>query len=105
MFEINGYLWDIVYVDNDSILLLKPDGTYSVACVDSSVQVIYVSNNLYGEFLHKVLSHEITHCFAFSYGINMSYEEEERLCDFVATYGFEVVEMADFVYKMIKKVS
>jgi hypothetical protein len=39
----------------------------------------------------KVLSHELTHAAMFSYGIQMSLEQEEIFADLIATYGREII--------------
>jgi len=37
--------------------------------------------------MKKVLCHELTHAAMFSYGIELSIEQEELLADLIATYG------------------
>ena len=41
--------------------------------------------------MKKVLAHEITHAAMFSYGIEMSLEQEELFADLTASYGREIV--------------
>ena len=45
--------------------------------------------------LTKVLTHEICHAFCFSYGILLDMDTEEIIADFLATYGRDVIELAD----------
>ena len=54
--------------------------------------------------LTKVITHEIVHCLIFSYGIDYSIDEEEKIADFIATFGREVINVADNIVKLITMV-
>ena len=90
-FEINGINWTVVYVDARNRLLTRSDG----AVTDANTKCVYVSNLLYGAFLRKVLLHEVCHATMFSYDIHIPIEQEEFICDFVATYGDSVFDVVD----------
>lgn len=62
---------------------------------DNKQKTIFLYENLDGSLLYKVLCHELVHAFCFSYGIRFSIEEEERMADFIATYGKEIFDMTD----------
>jgi len=53
--------------------------------------------------LKKVLCHEITHAAMFSYDVNLSIEQEELLADLIATYGEEIIEVTNRIFRKIKK--
>lgn len=92
-FEINGINWTVVYVDARNRLLTRSDGSRSVAVTDANTKCVYVSNLLYGAFLRKVLLHEVCHATMFSYDIHIPIEQEEFICDFVATYGDSIFDI------------
>ena len=96
-FELNGIRWQIVWVDNKNSLLSRTDGSMSVGVTDMNTHCIYLAKSLHGAFLRKVIIHELCHCVCMSYNIYMPIEQEEMLCDFVATYGDQVFEIVDIL--------
>ena len=103
MFNINNIEWDIVIVPADSVELRKPDGRYAYGMCDSWSSTIYISDELYGEFFKKVLCHEITHAAMFSYGVDLTHDEEELIADLISTYGAEVIDITNRMFYTIKK--
>ena len=103
MFEINGIYWDVKFVHPSSRELMRSDGTRTVGVTDWNKKTVFLSNMLRGPFLRKVYIHEVCHCAIFSYSINMDIEQEEFLCDWVATYGDEVFDIVDGVFSVLKK--
>lgn len=95
MFSINGYLWKIEYVSPHSKILVRDDGVATIGVTDFNTLTVSIADNLYGALLRKVIIHELSHCFVFSYGLKWGRAEEERLCDFVATYGNDIISIAD----------
>lgn len=61
------------------------------------------SINMY-EKLKKVLAHELTHAAIFSYDISLKPEEEELIADLVGTYGEEIINNTNLLFKQIKKI-
>lgn len=96
-FELNGIQWQIVWVDNKNSLLSRTDGSMSVGVTDMNTHCIYLAKSLHGAFWRKVLIHELCHCVCMSYDIYMPIEQEEMLCDFVATYGDQVFDIVDIL--------
>lgn len=96
-FELNSIQWQIVWVDNKNSLLSRTDGSMSVGVTDINTHCIYLAKSLHGAFLRKVIIHELCHCVCMSYNIYMPIEQEEMLCDFVATYGDQVFEIVDIL--------
>lgn len=103
VFTINGERWDVVYVPFYHYKLEKSDGQFSVGACDDIDKRIYLSEELQGRFLKKVLCHEITHAAMFSYNVDLTYDEEELVADLIATYGEEVVDITDSIFKRIKE--
>lgn len=102
MFIINGIQWDIVFVEQYNDNLRRSDGSITVGVTDFPQRTVFLSNLLKGPFLRKVTAHELTHCFCFSYDLTFDIEEEERMADFIATYGEELIYLLDDVMRNIK---
>ena len=105
MYKINGITWYMSRVRSDNPMLMRSDGSITVGMCDRETQTIYVSDALHGRFLRKVLLHEICHSAMFSYGINMSVDQEELFCDLLSTYGDEIIAITDSVFKALSEVA
>lgn len=102
-FVANNRLWTIQYTYPQSDELMRSDGTYSIGCADKSNQKIFIADNLSEELEEKVICHEVCHAFVMSYNLYMSIEEEERLCNFVADYGKDIVATTNRIIKKWRK--
>lgn len=105
MYKINGITWYMIRVRSDSPMLMRSDGSITVGMCDRETQTIYISDALHGRFLRKVLLHEICHSAMFSYGIDMSVDQEELFCDLLSTYGDEIIAITDSVFKALSEVA
>ena len=101
MFEINGYTWSLVFVNNNSKKLMRSDGSITVGMTDWKDRCVYLSNKLRGSFLRRVLAHELCHTFCFSYNVVMPIEEEEYLAYWISLYGSELVYLLDDLMRMV----
>ena len=102
MFSINGEEWFIKFVNPDDYNLLRSDNSLSIATCDDTVKTIFINCYLQGDFLKKVLCHELTHAAMFSYNIYLTIEQEEILADIISTYGEEIITNKVF-YKIKKR--
>lgn len=102
MFNINGIDWAIVKTSPNHHKLVRSDGSFTVGACDNDTKTIYLNENLTDNFLKKVLCHEITHAAMFSYGVNISIEQEELLADLIATYGEEIIYITNKIFRKIK---
>lgn len=102
MFNINGEEWYIKFVPRNHSMLYRSDGSSTVGTCDDVSKTIYLDNTLNGRFLKKVLCHEITHSAMFSYDVDLTLEQEELLADLIATYGEEIITIANKVFKKLK---
>ena len=102
MFIINGIQWNIVFVEQYDYNLRRSDGSITVGVTDFPQRTVFLSNLLKGAFLRKVMAHELCHCFCFSYDLTFDIEEEERMADFMATYGEELIFLLDDVMRNIR---
>lgn len=94
---INNRTWNVIEVNPGSGYLQRSDNVYTLGVTDDSTSCIYINSKLNDELRTKVISHEIVHAVCFSYGITVPIDTEELIADFVATYGREVIEIADIV--------
>ena len=102
LFNINGEEWKILAVEPHDPHLLRSDGGYTVGVCDDTLRTIFVATGLSLVFLKKVLCHEIVHAAMFSYNVELSLEQEELLADLIATYGQEIIETTNKMFKKIK---
>ena len=102
MFEINGYEWYLKFVEPYSFELQRDDGSYTVGMCNNTTKTIYIDSSLRGNFLKKVLCHEIAHAAMFSYGVDLTIEQEEIIVDIIATYGEEIIKITNKLFKKLK---
>lgn len=103
-FCFNGYQWNVKFVDPDSPALVDRTWNLRVATTDPTSGTVFLSTLLYGQFLNRVLVHELGHCMMFSYNllpqihrmVRPEYwiEAEEWVCNFIADYGWYIFETA-----------
>ena len=102
MFEINGERWYIRFTSPRHPIFLMTNGDYTIGTCDDNMKTIYLADNLEGSLLKKVLSHEIVHAAMFSYNVYLTYEQEEILADIIATYGREIIQNANEMFKRLQ---
>lgn len=103
VFSINNRIWHIVFTAPNSPKLRRSDNSLTVGVTDDNDGCVYLSDVLRGEFLRKVLCHELVHCFMFSYSIHISIQEEEYIANWVATYGTDLIILLDnLMYSLLK---
>lgn len=99
-FEMNGYVWRVLFDSPYSPNLIDRTGKSCLATTDPVYKTVYLSNQLAGPRLRTVLIHELGHCAIVSYGL-LDYihsllkpskwiEGEEWICNFLADYGEEI---------------
>jgi hypothetical protein len=103
MFIINGEQWRVLFVPENYVALLKPNRDFAVGACDDYTKTIYLSNLLYGDYLKKVLAHEVTHAAMFSYNVSLSLAQEELLADLMATFGEEIVDITNIIFDYLKR--
>lgn len=104
IFELNGYKWSIVFVQPNDPMLIDRTNRRTVATTDIQSKVIYLSTQLHGDELYKVLIHEISHCAIYSFGLDNDIhkavypeywiEAEEWLCNYLFDYGYTIFKAA-----------
>lgn len=101
MFTINGMVWRVEMVPPHHNMLKRADGVYTLGSCDNKTKTVYVNNMLNDYMLRKVLCHEVTHAAMFSYNILLTIDQEELLADLIATYGTEIIDVADRVFRKL----
>lgn len=101
---MNGYSWRVCFVDGNDPMLVDRTGELTVATTDPTTLRVYISNDLDGSFLTRVLIHELGHCAMFSFGLlddihrmvqpRYWLEAEEWICNFIADYGMKIFSTA-----------
>ena len=91
------------FVEPYDARLMRPDGSVTVGVTDTDSKVVSISKGLNPTFEHKVLCHEITHCAMHSYGVELTLEQEELVADLISTYGEEIVEVTNDVFKRLRE--
>ncbi|AXF52497.1 MAG: metal-dependent hydrolase [Caudoviricetes sp.] len=103
MFYINNEEWHIKFVSPNHPMMYRSDGSLTIGTCDDNSKTIYVNGNLRGSKLKKVICHEITHAAMFSYDIELSFQQEELLADLIATYGEEIITIANKVFRKLRE--
>lgn len=98
MFKINNTIWSLQFVKPNSEKLMRSDGSFTVGCTDANDYTIYIADNVSGNFLHKIITHELCHAYFISYDVYMPIYIEEIICDTVSKYGRQIVDSSECIY-------
>ena len=66
-FYMNGLRWRVRFTYPTDPVLVDRTQTLTVAVTDPQTMTIYLSNKLRGEFLTRVVLHELSHAMMYSY--------------------------------------
>ena len=66
-FYMNGLRWRVRFTYPTDRVLVDRTGTLTIGVTDSATMTIYLSNKLRGEFLTRVVLHELSHAMMYSY--------------------------------------
>lgn len=102
MFTINGEKWLVKFEQPSAEIFITEDGFRTIGVCDDATKTIHLANSLRGRFLKKVLCHELVHAAMFSYNIKLEYEQEELLANLIATYGEEIIQITNDVFKRLR---
>lgn len=101
---MGGIVWRIRTVSPKSDYLVDRTGNRTVATTDPVTHCIYLSHELSGSFLFRVVVHEMGHAAMISFGLlddiwrmvrpSCWIEAEEWICNFIADYGLLIFEEA-----------
>ena len=100
-FIINGIGWQVQIVP-PTYPALFVNNSFTLGCCDNSIKTIYIADGLSENKFYKVLGHEIVHAAMFSYNVSLTIDQEELLADIFSTYGNEIVQVTNKVFRKIK---
>lgn len=100
-------LWRVCRCLPDDSILVDRTGRLTLATTDPETLTVYLSEELTGEELNRVLVHEMGHCALYSFDLlktihRMTYpaywiEAEEWVCNLIADYGMQIFSAARHV--------
>ncbi len=101
IFRIRNNLWNVVFVNPMSKELIASNGNRVLGVCDNNIKTIFIANNQTDSKTEHIICHEITHAMCFEQNIDIPYELEERLCNFMADYGREIISILDDVLSIV----
>ena len=103
-FYMNGDWWSVRWAEPEDPILVDRTNTLTVAVTDPAAMTIYLSNKLRGEFLTRVVLHELSHSMMYSYHYldeihryckkRYWIEMEELIANLIADRAFEIYQRA-----------
>lgn len=99
-FYMNGLHWNVRWTKSTDLILVDRTGSLTVAVTDPDTMTIYLSNKLRGEFLTRVVLHELSHAMMYSYHY---LDEIHRYCK--KRYWIEMEELiANLISQQAKEI-
>ena len=99
--EINHKHWEVKKVPSNDPLLYY-DGGFSRGATWCGNQIIALSDDLNLYTAPTVILHELSHAFLASTQVSVPESfSEEQVCNFVADYSKQILEMASSVYQTL----
>ena len=103
-FYMNGLHWNVRWTNSADPILVDRTGSLTVAVTDPNTMTIYLSNKLRGEFLTRVVLHELSHAMMISHGYleqihryckkRYWIEMEELIANLIADRAYEIFQRA-----------
>lgn len=94
-FMVNGQTWKIAFVPANSPDLQRSDGTYTFGVTDNNTKTVSIAIGMSAYMTERVICHELTHVMCFAHDVSIPIDLEERLCNFMADYGKEIIYLLD----------
>lgn len=104
-YVMNSVIWTVERVSGSSPLLMRSNGTTTLGMCDGRTRQIWIADSLEGALLRKVLIHEVCHSAVFSYGIELDIQTEELICDFIASFGDDIIGAVDGMFYEMRKMA
>lgn len=103
-FYMNGLRWRVRFTYPTDPILIDRTLSKTVAVTDPETMTIYLSNKLRGEFLTRVVLHELSHAMMYSYHYldeihryckkRYWIEMEELIANLIADRAYEIFQRA-----------
>lgn len=94
---INGYPFEIKFVDGDSRKMKPDENSYNLGLPEYADAIIRIRKGMNERTNRSTVIHELTHAFMFAFGYTI--EGEEAMCDFFGSQGDDIIKMADLIMK------
>lgn len=102
-FTVNNQEWELRFVNPNSKNLMRSDGSITLGMTDNNVKTVFINNRLNNYMTDKVLCHELTHVYAFSFDYFIDIQTEEIVADFLSLFGRDIIYLLDDIIKILKK--
>ena len=102
-FTVNNQEWKLCFVNPNSKNLMRSDGSITLGMTDNNVKTVFINNRLNNYMTDKVLCHELTHVYAFSFDYFIDIQTEEIVADFLSLFGRDIIYLLDDIIKILKK--
>ena len=99
---INNNYWDLVFVNSFNSMLYIGNGKYTYGVTIPEYHLIAIANDIHGEFLYRVLCHELSHAEFASRGLILPIYIEECLADIISDNIVDVGFMANNIYRELE---
>ena len=103
-FYMNGLRWRVRFTYPTDPILVDRTNVLTCAVTDPQTMTIYLSNKLHGEFLTRVVLHELSHAMMYSYHYldeihryckkRYWIEMEELIANLIADRAYEIFQRA-----------
>ena len=103
-FYMNGFHWNVRWANPTDPILVDRTNVLTCAVTDPDTMTIYLSNKLRGEFLTRVVLHELSHAMMYSYHYldeihryckkRYWIEMEELIANLIADRAYEIFQRA-----------
>lgn len=94
-FTVNSQTWKLAFVPANNKDLQRSDGTYTFGVTDNITKTVSIASGMSVYMTERVICHELTHVMCFSHDVSIPIDLEERLCNFMADYGKEIIYLLD----------
>lgn len=102
-FTVNNQEWELRFVNPNSKNLMRSDGSITLGMTDNNMKTVFINNRLNNYMTDKVLCHELTHVYAFSFDYFIDIQTEEIVADFLSLFGRDIIYLLDDIIKILKK--
>lgn len=80
---------------------MTSNGKQVLGVCDNNLKTIFIADNQTAEKTEHIICHEITHAMCFEQNIDIPYELEEQLCNFMADYGRDIIDILDNILTVV----
>lgn len=96
--KLNNLEWEVLFVDNDDCYLQRGDlqqGEVNLGLTNTTKLKIFINKDIPLELQKRILVHELTRAFLFSFGFDEMTLSEEELCNLMGMNASHLVELAN----------